>query len=448
MNSQKGFIQIPILIAIIVGVIVVGGAGYVGVKQYQNQQAEKPQQEVVAQSNQATSTSTSTPEILEIEKLRQEVEQLKKQQTSVPKPQVENTAPKKRVALSNAEIIQRVKPATVFIETTEGAGSGMIVDTDGYVLTNAHVVESVSTANVKLSDGRVLTALVIGRDENIDLAILKINGSNFSRVELGNSDAVVQGDEVFTLGYPFGLEGDVSFKEGTISRKISDETTTYFETSAEIHPGNSGGPLVNKFGEVIGVNTATFGRTIKGISLGETIKLAIPINTAQSYIPDLKLGRNITVPKPTVSYDEPTPSPAQPPTPTYTPPPPVVYTPPPPPPPPQQPQAINIGSIEIASTFATLRWDVDPGSQYTKSAVNALNKFRIGCSQDYSYSIWPIGSPQGSFLGFSSGDYRGTISNLSSGTTYHCRIEIYNNASENFVSSSDDYTFTTSVGNP
>lgn len=443
MDSQKGFIQIPILIAIIVGVVVVGGAGYVAVKQYQDQQTKSVAQQSenpIIQNEQATSTPTSTQEISEIEKLRQEVEQPKKQQTSAPKQQVVSTAPKKRNVLSNAEIIKRVKPATVFIETTDGAGSGMIISVDGYILTNAHVVEGVSTAKIKLSDGRAQTALVIGRDENIDLAILKISGSDFPKVDLGNSDDVVQGDEVFTLGYPFGLEGDVSFKEGTISRKISDETTTYFETSAEIHPGNSGGPLVNKFGEVIGVNTATFGRTIKGISLGETIKLAIPINTAQSYIPDLKLGRNITKPKPLISSDEPTPLPIQPPAPTYTP--------PPSPPPPQQPKAINVGSIEIASTFATLRWDVDPGYLYTKSAVNALNKFRIGCSQDYSYSIWPIGSPQGSFLGFSSGDYRGTISNLSSGTTYHCRIEIYNNASENFVSGSDDYTFTTSATSP
>src|SRR3989338_3931104 len=168
MKNQKGFIQIPILIAIIIGVFVVGGASYVGVRQYQSHQAENtPQQpeDVVAQDKQVTSIPTSTLEISEVEKLRQEVEQLKKQQTSAPKQQTVSITPKKRVTLSNAEIIKRVKPAVVFIETTEGAGSGMIIDVDGYILTNAHVVEDVSVAKIKLSDGRTLTASVIGRDE-------------------------------------------------------------------------------------------------------------------------------------------------------------------------------------------------------------------------------------------------------------------------------------------
>ena len=85
----------------------------------------------------------------------------------------------------------------------------------------------------------------------------------------------------------------------------------YLETSAEIHPGNSGGPLVNKYGEVIGINTATFGKSIKGVSIGETIKFAIPINTTKELIPDLKMGRNIVLPsvpkltKPIYDYTNP-----------------------------------------------------------------------------------------------------------------------------------------------
>ena len=295
MKNQRGFIQIPILIAIIVGVLVVGGAGYVGVKQYQSHQLKNPQNEVAKENNQ----STSTPELSEIERLRQEVEQLKNQQSSsqssAPKQEVVNPAPAKRVALSNADIIKKVKPATVYIETTKGAGSGMIIDANGYILTNAHVVWDVSAAKIKLSDGRSLSAEVIGRDEIVDLAILKIVGTSFSKVTLGNSDNVVQGDNVFTLGFPFGLEGDVSFKEGTISRRISDGDATYLETSAEIHPGNSGGPLVNKYGEVVGVNTASYGQSIKGVNIGETIKLAIPVNVAKNLIPELKAGRKIVI---------------------------------------------------------------------------------------------------------------------------------------------------------
>lgn len=295
MKNQRGFIQIPVLIAIIAGVLVVSGAGYVGVKQYQNYRANNSQSEIAKENSQ----STSTPELFKVE--RQEVEQLKNQQassqtqTSAPKQEVVNPAPAKRVALSNADIIKKVKPATVYIETTEGAGSGMVIDANGYILTNAHVVWDVSAAKIKLSDGRSLSAEVIGRDEIVDLAILKIVGTSFSKVTLGNSDNVVQGDDVFTLGYPFGLEGDVSFKEGTISRRISDGDATYLETSAEIHPGNSGGPLVNKYGEVVGVNTASYGQSIKGVNIGETIKLAIPVNVAKNLIPELKAGRKIVI---------------------------------------------------------------------------------------------------------------------------------------------------------
>ena len=276
MKNQRGFIQIPILIAIIAGVLVFGGASYVGVKQYQNHQVNIALGDV----SKGNTESTSTPEISEVEK---------------PKQEIVNTAPAKGVALSNANIIKKVKPATVYIETTKGAGSGMIIDASGYILTNAHVVWDVSAAKIKLSDGRSLSAEVIGRDEIVDLAILKIVGTNFSKVTLGNSDNLAQGDDVFTLGYPFGLEGDVSFKEGTISRRISDGDTTYLETSAEIHPGNSGGPLVNKYGEVIGVNSASYGQSIKGVNIGETIKLAIPINVAKNLIPELKGGRKIVI---------------------------------------------------------------------------------------------------------------------------------------------------------
>lgn len=251
-NNLRRFIQIPILIAIIIGVLVVGGAGYIGVRQYQNNKT-KPMHEDIS------------------------------------------TTQTKRVALSNSEIVDQVKPATVFIETKKGAGSGMIIDENGYILTNAHVVWDTSAAKVKLSDGKTLSAEVIGRDEIIDLAILKIVGNDFPKVSFGDSDNVTQGEDVFTLGYPFGLEGDVSFKEGTISRRISDGDATYLETSAEIHPGNSGGPLVNKYGEVVGVNTASYGQSIKGVTVGETIKLAIPINVAKGLIPELKGGREVVI---------------------------------------------------------------------------------------------------------------------------------------------------------
>ena len=222
-------------------------------------------------------------------------------------------------SLANQEIINKVKPAVVYVSVNSGSGTGMILDSTGNILTNAHVVEGFNSATIKLADNRVFSANVIGRDEYVDLAILKINSTNLPYVEFGNSDTTNQGDEVYTLGYPFGIEGDVSFKEGTVSRKLTDSGYEYIETSADIHPGNSGGPLVNQYGFVVGVNTFTIGKTVSGIQVGETIKFSISINTAKLYIDLLKAGRNEEKPKivlPDIAGSTPLPTPTPTPTPT------------------------------------------------------------------------------------------------------------------------------------
>ncbi len=194
--------------------------------------------------------------------------------------------------LSNSEIVEKLKDSVVYIETADGSGSGFIIESTGYILTNAHVVQGVNSANIIFSNSLNASASVIGRDENVDIALLKVNKTGLKNSSLGDSEAVKQGDEIFTLGYPFGIKGDVSFKEGTISRKLTGPDNSYFEISAEIHPGNSGGPLVNRYGQVVGINTAVIGQSLQGVTVGETIKLAIPINVAIKLIPELKSGIN------------------------------------------------------------------------------------------------------------------------------------------------------------
>ncbi|OGY89595.1 MAG: hypothetical protein A2927_01690 [Candidatus Komeilibacteria bacterium RIFCSPLOWO2_01_FULL_45_10] len=202
-------------------------------------------------------------------------------------------APAAKTSLTNSEIIQKIKPSVVYLETNQGQGTGFIIDVEGQILTNAHVVEGVSTSTVKLFDNRSYTATVVARDEIRDLALLTIPVSGLTPAELGNSDEVKQGDQVFSFGYPFGIEGDVSFKDGTISRNHTIDGVVYFETSVDSHPGNSGGPLVNKYGQVIGVNTYVYGYAINGISVGETIKFSLPINTVKNVLPGLKNGASI-----------------------------------------------------------------------------------------------------------------------------------------------------------
>jgi len=203
------------------------------------------------------------------------------------------SAPSVEVPLTNAAIIQKVKPAVVYLETAEATGTGFIVESDGYILTNAHVVEGLSAATVKLHDNSSYPAQVVSRNEIKDLALLKISAAGLTPVVLGDSAAVKQGDKVFSFGYPFGIEGEVSFKDGTISRTNTIDDIVYFETSVDIHPGNSGGPLVDQYGKVIGVNTYLYGYTINGVPIGETIKYALPIDTAKEVLPDLKNGVSV-----------------------------------------------------------------------------------------------------------------------------------------------------------
>jgi serine protease Do len=160
------------------------------------------------------------------------------------------------------------------------AGSGVIVDPSGVILTNNHVVEGGGKVMVRLTDGREFKAVDIKTDPKTDLAILRIEGAGtLTAAQLGNSDKLEIGDWVLALGEPFGLEGTVT--AGIISAKgrglgIADRED-FIQTDAPINPGNSGGPLVNLNGEVIGINTAISSRN----GTYEGIGFAIPVNLAK-----------------------------------------------------------------------------------------------------------------------------------------------------------------------
>jgi serine protease Do len=136
-------------------------------------------------------------------------------------------------------------------------GSGFLVDPSGYILTNNHVVDHASSIKVKLADNRIIDAKVVGTDAQTDIAVLKINGTNYPTLHLGDSDKVLVGDWVLAFGSPFGLQktmtaGIISAKGRVIGAGPYDN---FLQTDAAINPGNSGGPLVDLSGEVIGINT-------------------------------------------------------------------------------------------------------------------------------------------------------------------------------------------------
>jgi serine protease Do len=166
-------------------------------------------------------------------------------------------------------------------------GSGFIIDGDGSILTNNHVVENASKIVVKLSDDQEYEAKVIGRDAKTDIAIIKINAkTQLSAATFGDSDALEVGEWVVAIGNPFGLDSTVT--SGIVSAKGrhigQGPYDNFIQTDASINPGTSGGPLINLRGEVIGINTAIFSRTGGNIGIG----FAIPINLVKELLPELR----------------------------------------------------------------------------------------------------------------------------------------------------------------
>lgn len=172
-----------------------------------------------------------------------------------------------------------------------GLGTGFIIDNDGYILTNNHVVENADIIKVKLEDEKdEFEAKIIGRDPETDLALIKIDDAkNLTPLKLGDSEKLEVGDWVVAIGNPFGLGHTVT--AGIVSAKYRDINAgpfdNFIQTDASINPGNSGGPLMNTKGEVIGINSAIFSQTGQNIGIG----FAIPINMAKDLLPMLKEGK-------------------------------------------------------------------------------------------------------------------------------------------------------------
>ncbi|MEO8935947.1 MAG: DegQ family serine endoprotease, partial [Burkholderiaceae bacterium] len=159
-----------------------------------------------------------------------------------------------------------------------GLGSGFIVSSDGYIMTNAHVVDGATEVTVKLTDRREYKAKVIGSDKKSDIAVIKIDAKNLPVVSVGSADRVAVGEWVVAIGSPFGFDNTVT--AGIVSAKArslpSDNFTPFIQTDVPVNPGNSGGPLFNLNGEVVGINSQIFSRT--GSFAG--ISFAIPIDYA------------------------------------------------------------------------------------------------------------------------------------------------------------------------
>lgn len=196
-----------------------------------------------------------------------------------------------KTVLTTDQIYEKLLPSVVGVLTQtsmgEGTGSGMIMNTDGYILTNAHVVSDARSIEVILSDERKFKATLIGSDKVTDIAVIKIKADNLKAATFGDSDKVKVGERAVAIGNPLGMDLSFSLTQGVISainRNITVENTnmTLIQTDAAINEGNSGGPLINQYGEIIGINSVKIIDTS-----AEGLGFAIPINTAMPIVKQL-----------------------------------------------------------------------------------------------------------------------------------------------------------------
>jgi len=207
-------------------------------------------------------------------------------------------------ALTIQEIYRRVNPAvvTVIAQLDRGAsvGTGMIFREDGYVLTNYHVVAGSHDCSVTLASGRTYEALYVGGDSGNDVAVLKLEATGLPAAEMGDSDALTVGDTVYAIGNPLGVELRGTLTDGIVSAinrdvDVSGRIMTLIQTNAALNEGNSGGPLINVYGQVVGVNTIkmmSFSSNVEGLGF------ALPMRSVQKMVNDiLESGQVLPEPK-------------------------------------------------------------------------------------------------------------------------------------------------------
>ena len=199
--------------------------------------------------------------------------------------------------MAGEDIYKKVNPSVVSVISTTaegtGSGSGVIMSKDGYIITNNHVVDGAQSVSVQLSDGTSLDAEIIGTDEQTDLAVIKVTStSDLTAAEFGDSDELEPGEYAYAIGSPGGVQFANTITGGRISAinrdlTVNDRVMTLIQTDASINNGNSGGALINKYGQVVGITSAKLSGNAFGSATVEGMGFAIPINTAKDIVDEL-----------------------------------------------------------------------------------------------------------------------------------------------------------------
>ena len=199
--------------------------------------------------------------------------------------------------MAGEDIYKKVNPSVVSVISTTsegtGSGSGVIMSKDGYIITNNHVVDGAQSVSVQLSDDTSLDAEIIGTDEQTDLAVIKVTPtSDLTAAEFGDSDELEPGEYAYAIGSPGGVQFANTITGGRISAinrdlTVNDRVMTLIQTDASINTGNSGGALINKYGQVVGITSAKLSGNAFGSATVEGMGFAIPINTAKDIVDEL-----------------------------------------------------------------------------------------------------------------------------------------------------------------
>ncbi|WP_019936246.1 DegQ family serine endoprotease [Bordetella sp. FB-8] len=184
----------------------------------------------------------------------------------------------------------KTQPAPQERVVPQGVGSGFFISSDGYVLTNYHVIDDATDIYVTLNDGREFKAKVVGSDKQTDVALLKINAKGMATLPIGDSDKIKKGQWVLAIGSPFGLDSTVTAGIISAINRDTGDYLPFIQTDVAVNPGNSGGPLINMQGEVIGINSQIISRS--GGFMG--ISLAIPIDDVMRVVNQLRTSGKVT----------------------------------------------------------------------------------------------------------------------------------------------------------
>jgi S1-C subfamily serine protease len=212
-----------------------------------------------------------------------------------------SSAAQTQTPTSAAAIYQQAAPGVVTITTEvagrfgrtgQGTGSGIVLNTNGDILTNAHVIAGANQIQVTFNDGRTLAATVVSSNSNADLAVVRVSAaaSSLHPLTLGNSDTVQVGDQVYAIGAPFGLSESMTagIVSGLNRNNAASGLSGLIQTDARINPGNSGGPLFNTQGQVVGINDSIESPIAGNVGVG----FAIPINVIKAMLASLEGGAN------------------------------------------------------------------------------------------------------------------------------------------------------------